>query len=174
MHKAFQNKSLKGVAALARGPIISHLFFADDSLIFGRATVREGEEIQRVLQVYEESSGQQLNRSKTSICFSPNTDHDTKEAVKAMFGAQVIKPHESYLGLPLLVGKSKQNTFAQLKQRVANKLTGWKEKLLSNAGKEVLIKAVAQAVPSYTMSCFKLPNTLCEELTGMVRQFWWG
>ena len=43
--------------------------------------------IQRVLQVYEESSGQQLNRSKTSICFSPNTDHDTKEAVKAMFGA---------------------------------------------------------------------------------------
>ena len=51
---------------------------------------------------------------------------------------------------------------------------GWKEKLLSNAGKEVLIKAVAQAVPSYTMSCFKLPNSLCEELTGMVRQFWWG
>ena len=91
-----------------------------------------------------------------------------------MFGAQVIKPHESYLGLPSLVGKYKRNTFAQLKQRVANKLTGWKEKLLSNAGKEVLIKAVAQTVPSYTMNCFKLPNTLCEELTGMVRQFWWG
>ena len=51
---------------------------------------------------------------------------------------------------------------------------GWKEKLLSSAGKEILIKAVAQAVPSYTMSCFKLPDTLCEELTGMVRQFWWG
>ena len=61
-----------------------------------------------------------------------------------------------------------------MKQRVANKLTGWKEKLLSNAGNEVLIKAVAQAVPSYMMSCFKLPNTLCDELTGMVRQFWWG
>ena len=52
--------------------------------------------------------------------------------------------------------------------------TGWKEKLLSNARKEVLIKAVAQAMPSYTMSCFKHPNTLCDELTGMVRQFWWG
>ena len=96
-----------------------------------------------MLQVYEESSGQQLNRSKTSLFFSPNTDHDTKEAIKAMFGAQVIKPHESYLGLPSLVGKSKRNTFAQLKKRVASKLTGWKEKLLSNAEKEVLIKAVA-------------------------------
>ena len=91
-----------------------------------------------------------------------------------MFGAQVIRSHESYLGLPPLIGKSKQNTFAHLKQRVANKLTGWKKKLLSNAGKEVLIKVVAQAVPSYTMSCFKLPNSLCGELTSMVRHFWWG
>ena len=58
-----------------------------------------------------------------------------------------------------------------MKQRVANKLIRWKEKLLFNAGKEVMIKAIAQAVPSYTMSCFKLPNTLCDELTSMVRQF---
>ena len=57
---------------------------------------------------------------------------------------------------------------------VSKKLAEWKEKLLSSVGKEILIKAVAQAVPSYTMSCFKLPDTLCEELTGMVRQFWWG
>ncbi|XP_075643888.1 uncharacterized protein LOC142615057 [Castanea sativa] len=77
-------------------------------------------------------------------------------------------------GYAVVNWKSKRNTFAQLKQRVANKLPGWKEKLLSNAGKEVFIKAVVQAVPSYTMSCFKLPNTLCEELTAMVRQFWWG
>ncbi|XP_065625235.1 uncharacterized protein LOC136065651 [Quercus suber] len=131
-------------------------------------------EIQWVLKVYEESSGQQLNRNKTSLFFSHNTDQDTRDAIKAPFGAQIIKPHESYLGLPSLVGKSKRNTFAQLKQRVANKLIGWKEKLLSNAEKDVLIKAVAQAVPSYTLSCFKLPNTLCDKLTGMVRQFWWG
>ena len=57
---------------------------------------------------------------------------------------------------------------------MANKLASWKEKLLSNAGKEILIKVVAQAVPAYTMSCFKLPNTPCDELTGMVKQFWWG
>ncbi|XP_023902052.1 uncharacterized protein LOC112013903 [Quercus suber] len=134
----------------------------------------ECNEIQRILQVYETSFGQQLNRSKTSLFFSPNTDMSTKESIKAMFGAQVIRAHESYLGLPSLVGKSKRNTFAQLKQRVANKVSGWKEKLLSSAGKEVLIKAVAQVVPSYTMSCFKLPNKLCDELTGLVRQFWWG
>ena len=58
-----------------------------------------------VLQVYEKSYGQQLNQSKTSLFFSPNTDMGTKESIKAMFGAQVIQPHESYLGLPSLVGK---------------------------------------------------------------------
>ena len=49
-----------------------------------------------------------------------------------------------------------------------------KEKLLSNTGKEILIKTVAQAVSAYTMSVFKLPSALCDEMTRMVRKFWWG
>nr|XP_023887252.1 uncharacterized protein LOC111999356 [Quercus suber] len=174
LHNAVQWKKLKGVAASARGPKVSHLFFADDSIIFGQATREDAAEIQRLLQVYEASSGQQLNRNKTSLFFSPNTEVGIREDVKNMFGADVIKPHESYLGLPSLVGRSKFNSFAQLKQRVANKVSGWKEKLLTNAGKEILIKVVAQAVPSYTMSCFLLPNKLCDDLTGMTRKFWWG
>ena len=54
------------------------------------------------------------------------------------------------------------------------KLAGWKEKLLSKAGKEMLIKAVAQAILTYTMSVFKLFDSLCEDLTSMIRNFWWG
>ena len=53
-------------------------------------------------------------------------------------------------------------------------MEGWKEKILSKAGKEILIKAVAQAIFTYTMSCFKLLNALCEDLTSMIRNFWWG
>ncbi|XP_050256924.1 uncharacterized protein LOC126702296 [Quercus robur] len=137
LHQAIQNKALRGVAASTKGLKISHLFFADDSFILGRATTRETVEIQKVLQVYELSSGQQLNKNKTSLFFNHNTNNGTKETIKAMFGAQVIRSHESNLGLPSLIGK------------------------------EVLIKVIAQVVPSYTMSCFKLPNSLCEELTGM-------
>ena len=115
LHCAAQKNAIKGVAASARGPRVSHLFFTDDSLVFGRATMSEATKIQRILKVYELSSGQRLNCSKTSLFFSPNTDDGTKEKVKNMFDAQVIKPHESYLGLPSLVGRSKNNTFAQLK-----------------------------------------------------------
>ena len=66
--------------------------------------------------------------------------------------------HNKYLGLPSIIGKSKMAVFADVKERVAKKLSGWKEKLLSMGGREVLIKAVAQAIPTYTMSCFLLPS----------------
>ena len=56
---------------------------------------------------------------------------------------------------------------------MAHKLTDWKEKLLSTVEKEVLIKAVAQAIPTYTMSYFKLLNNICDDLTSMIRQLWW-
>ena len=174
LHQAVQEKRLRGVSVCRRSPKISHLFFADDSLTFGGATEAEGLEILRILKVYESSSRQQLNNQKTSLYFSRNTKGEMQNKIKTLFGAQVIKQHETYLGLPSLIGKSKTNSFAQLKSKVANKLSGWKEKLLSAAGKEVLINAVAQAVPSYTMSCFKLPDNLCNDLTSMIRQFWWG
>ena len=45
---------------------------------------------------------------------------------------------------------------------------------MSNAGREILIKVVAQATPTYTMSCFKLPDTLCKELNSMMSKFWWA
>ena len=61
-----------------------------------------------------------------------------------------------------------------MKEKLNNKLSGWKEKLLSLASKEILIKAVVQAIPTYTMSVFQLLNALYDELTSMVRRFWWG
>ena len=64
--------------------------------------------------------------------------------------------------------------FVEVKERVGKKLAGWKEKMLSIEGKEVLIKGMAQAVPTYTMSCFFLLKRLCEEIEGMIRKFWWG
>ena len=91
-----------------------------------------------------------------------------------MLGVPAIRHFEKYLGLPALVGRAKKQSFIYIKERVWKKLQGWKEKLQSQAGREVLIKAVIQAIPTYTMSCFKLPKGLVRELEGMIRKFWWG
>ena len=73
-----------------------------------------------------------------------------------------------------MVGREKKKAFNRIKDQVSKKIAGWKGKLLSNAGREVLIKAVAQATPTYTMNCFKLPESLCSEMNSLVGGFWWG
>ena len=94
--------------------------------------------------------------------------------VKDMFGAQIILQHEKYLGLSPLVGKGKKKAFNRIKDQVGRKIASWKGKLLSPARQEILIKAIAQATLTYTMNCFKIPNSLCSELNSLIRNFWWG
>ena len=81
--------------------------------------------------------------------------------------------HSKYLGLPSFIGRSKKQVFATLKERVGQKLASWKGKLLFMVVKEILIKAIAQAIPTYTISFFQLPQSLCEDLESMMRNFWW-
>ena len=86
-----ENGSLKGITVCRGGPQLSHLFFADNSLIFCKATLDNCESLQRILEIYERASGQQLNRAKTSLFFSSNTSHEVQEEIKQWFGTQVIK-----------------------------------------------------------------------------------
>ncbi|GAV59986.1 hypothetical protein CFOL_v3_03517, partial [Cephalotus follicularis] len=74
---------------------------------------------------------------------------------------------------PNMVGKSRRVVFQIIKDRVWSKLQRWK-KLLSKAGREILIKAAAQTIPTYAMSVFQLPYSLCTELNSMVSNFWRG
>ena len=87
---------------------------------------------------------------------------------------QEIKFYEKYLGLPSLVGRGKKASFSYIKERVWRKLQGWEGKLLSQAGREVLIKAIVQAIPTYTMRCFKIPLGLLHDIEAMVKNFFWG
>ena len=71
-------------------------------------------------------------------------------------------------------GKIKRPVSTTLRKEFGKKIQRWKEKLLSQAGREILIKAIVQAIPTYTMSCFKLPLGLCGDIESIIRKFWWG
>ena len=154
--------------------MVTHLLFANDSLLFCKASIQECQKLMAILDLYEATSGQKINEDKSSISFSQNTPSDLKAEVLEVMGPMKDSKHYKYLGLPSIICRSKTNVFAEVKERVARKLSGWKEKLLSMGGREILIKAVAQAIPTYTMSCFLLPKSLCDEIEGMMRKFWWG
>ena len=106
--------------------------------------------------------------------FSANTLEEKKIDTLDILGPMQDSRHSKYLGLPSIIGKSKIEVFAEIKERVRRKLSGWMEKIISIGGREILIKAVAQVVPTYTMSCFQLPKGLCDEIESMMRKFWWG
>ena len=70
LHKAESDGTIRGVSICRNGPRVSHLFFADDSVLFYRAKEFECQEILHILSVYERGSGQKINRDKTNIFFS--------------------------------------------------------------------------------------------------------
>lgn len=60
-----------------------------------------------------------------------------------------------------------------MKDKIMSKIEGWKENLLNQAGKEVLIKSIIQAIPTYVMSIVRFPKNFCKSLCSQVASFWW-
>uniref|UniRef100_A0A0A9C7D5 Reverse transcriptase zinc-binding domain-containing protein n=1 Tax=Arundo donax TaxID=35708 RepID=A0A0A9C7D5_ARUDO len=82
--------------------------------------------------------------------------------------------NERYLGLSTTIGRLKADVFEYITERARSKMNGWGEKNLSCVGKEVLLKSVVQALPTYSMSCFKLSKTMCKKLASNMVKFWWS
>jgi hypothetical protein len=106
--------------------------------------------------------------------FSKNARNRCKRQVLAELNIRAEARTERYLGLPVYVGRSRTKTFEYLKDRMWKKIQGWIERMLSKAGKDILIKACAQAIPTFAMSCFDLTKTLCEQMGSMICRYCWA
>lgn len=71
-----------------------------------------------------------------------------------------------------MVGRGKKASFNYIKERVWRKLQGWKGKLLSQTSREILIKVVIQAIPTFAIGCFTLPLGLCHRIEALIKMFW--
>ncbi|XP_057440277.1 uncharacterized protein LOC130732189 [Lotus japonicus] len=139
INKAVMSSSLHGVKVARSAPVISHLLFADDSVIFAKATPEEVESVKEILSTYERVSGQVINLDKSTLTCSRNVPDNCFNHLKGLMNVKVVEHFDKYLGLPTIIGKSKTQIFNFVKERVWKKLKGWKERVLSRAGREVLL-----------------------------------
>ncbi|KAG7543957.1 Reverse transcriptase domain [Arabidopsis thaliana x Arabidopsis arenosa] len=133
----------------------------------------QGREIINILRTYGEASGQQLNTAKSSVMFGHDVDNTTRNTIKATIRIHRDGGMGSYLGLPEQIHGSKVQVFSFVRDRLQKRLNTWSAKFLSKVGKEVLIKSVAQALPTYVMSCFLLPKEIGSKLSSAIANFWW-
>jgi hypothetical protein len=115
-------------------------FFADDSIIFCKATLQECGVLQHILALYANVSGQVVNSAKTSNFFSYNTPQNIRNSICFSFGTSISTQFEKYLGLPPMVGRAKIRAFNEIKDRVFRRLQGWKENFFLKLDKRSLSK----------------------------------
>jgi hypothetical protein len=174
IRKAEGKGDVHGVKICRNAPIISHLLFADDCFLFFRASDSEAGTMKNILSTYEAASGQAINLQKSEIYCSRNVSPANRNSVSNILGVQQVLGTGKYLGLPSMVGRSRKATFRFIKDRIWKKINSWSSRCLSQAGREIMIKSVLQSIPSYIMSIFLIPSSLCDEIEKMMNSFWWG
>ena len=165
MQREATQRTITTLKVCRRAPGMSHLLFADDTLLFFKAEVGQAHRVKHVLEVYAKGTGQMINPQKCSILFSPACRQGIREGIRSILQVTQTAFEAKYLGLPTPDGRMSKGKLKSLQEKLAKSLMEWGDNHLFMAGKEIKIKAVAQALPVYIMSVFKLPVGLCDDLT---------
>lgn len=165
------NGYLTGVKLAPTAPPLTNCLYADDLLLFGTATMAEAHNITALLQMFSSISGQQVGPEKSHIWYSKRVTVEEREAISLIFQVPLDSVCGKYLGAA--IGTTKE-AYDSLIQKVVSRLQSWKGRLLSQAGRLVLIKSVLTSLPLYHMATVSLPAGVIKEITGHVRRFFWG
>ncbi|XP_028080539.1 uncharacterized protein LOC114282098 [Camellia sinensis] len=167
------HKTWKGVETSRKGPKLTHLFFADDLMLFGQAT-SNCSTIMKVMNEFCDIPGLKINHHKSKLFVSPNIERRSAKEMSNKTGIPLTSDLGRYLGVPIIHGRVNRGIFTHILDKMQRRLAGWKAYTLSMVGRATLIQSVPSAIPAYAMQTVLLPAKVCNEIDSMNRNFLWG
>jgi hypothetical protein len=96
--------------------------------MFCRANKNEINQVNTIIRTYQNASGQLVNMNKSEILFSKHVQREVKESIQHIIPMQRVEHFSKYLGMPTYIGRSKNQAFQFIQDKIWKKLKGWKEK----------------------------------------------
>ncbi|OMO53258.1 reverse transcriptase [Corchorus capsularis] len=156
------------------GHLLTHLFFADDLILFAKTTPQNCVAIQDVLDTFTKLSAQQVNHTKSKILFSKNTEPYVANAICDNLGFDRVNDIGKYLGFPISHKAPSKANYSFIVDKINQKLAGWKTRLLSHAAKTTLINSSITATAGYYMQAAAFPVSTLNDIDRAARNFLWG
>ena len=171
---AVKHKLWEPIQLSRNEPELSHLCFADDLVLFAKASLDQVNVIKGILDLFCKSSGQKVNQGKSCIFFSKNVSHTRRQEISEAIGFHMMANIGKYLGVPLLQERLTAESCQFIIDRMNQRLSGWKVTSLSLAGRVTLTRSALATIPSYVMQTMLLPVSVVKKIDQICRSFVWG
>lgn len=155
------------------GPLLSHLLFADDLLLFTKARSSQAKLVSAVLEKFGKASGLKVNINKSRAFFSAGVPNAKAKKSTEITQIREAKSLGKYLGFPLFNGRPAKKDVEFITEKMSSRLASWKHRLLNKAGRVALASSVLTAIPSYYMQVCWLPQSVCSHIDKISRDFIW-
>ncbi|GKU95851.1 hypothetical protein SLEP1_g9158 [Rubroshorea leprosula] len=169
-----QTGSWKPFKVSRGGLALSHLFFANDLMLFCQASQTQIAMVMDCLSEFSGRSGLEINLAKSKLYISPNIQSNVANALSSLCGIPLTCNLGVYLGVPIIHGRSTTATYKYIVEKIQIKLASWKQSLLSFASRRILVQSVTSSIPTYSMQSVLLPKSTCDAIDSLNRKFLWG
>ena len=168
-HEAVSHNLFKGIKVGYDGLLVSHLQYADDTIIFCEPVTEQLLNVKRVLRCFQVMSGLKINFQKSSL-FGIDVEQQTLQEWADMICCKVESLPVTYLGLPLGARSNSTKIWEPVVAKFEKRLAGWKSNLLSMGGRVTMLKSVLASLPIYFLSLFQISVTIKEILDKIQRK----
>jgi hypothetical protein len=148
---------------------VSHLLFADDTLVFCGANESKIRHVGALLVCFEAVAGLKVNLSKSALI--PVGLRGEVDQLAGMLGCGIGDLPLKYLGLPLGASFKLKAMWADLEDLMVRRLAPWKILYLSKGARVTLIKSTLSNLPTYMLSLFPIPAHVAKRIEKIQRDF---